>query len=233
MRKASKGMFVMRITDKSKFISQSMEALEGILDVLYKAPDLSLSSLPSEQTALLIVDMVNGFVREGALMSSEAEKIIPDILDLMKQCKKLGIQTIAFGDNHTDESPEFNSYPPHCIQGTSESEIVDEIKEFGNYHLISKNSTNGFLEEEFQQWLRDNSQVEYFIVTGDCTDICVQQLAITLKTWFNKQNKKSRIIVPINAVATYDFGLHNGNLTHVMALYNMVINGVEVVVEVK
>lgn len=223
----------MRITDKSKFINQSMEALDGIVDMLYKAPDLDLSSLPSNQTALIIVDMVNGFAREGAMMSPEVEKIIPDILDLMKKCKKLGMQSIAFADNHSEDSPEFATYPHHCLSESSESEIVEEINEFGNYHLIRKNSTNGFLEEEFQKWLRENSQVDSFIITGDCTDICIQQFAITLKTWFNMHDRKGRVIVPINAVATYDFGLHNGNFTHVMALYNMMINGVEVVVEVR
>ena len=223
----------MRITDKSKFINQSMEALEGILDMLFKAPDISLSSLSAEQSALVIVDMVNGFAREGAMMSPEVEKIIPDIVDLMRKCKKHEIQSIAFADCHTEASPEFTSYPQHCMVETSESELVEEIKEFGNYLLIPKNSTNGFLEEAFQKWMKENPEVVNFIVTGDCTDICVQQFAITLKTWFNMQNKKCRIIVPINAVATYDFGLHDGNFTHVMALYNMMINGVEVVVEVK
>ncbi len=223
----------MRITDKSKFIDQSMEALEGILDVLYKAPDVALNSLPTEQTVLILVDMINGFAREGALMSPEVEKIIPDILDLMKKCKKLDIPTLAFADCHNDASPEFTSYPVHCLKDTSESEIVEEIKEFGNYELIYKNSTNGFLEETFQKWMINNQKVNNFIITGDCTDICVQQFAITLKTWFNMQNKACRVIVPMNAVATYDFGLHSGNLTHVMALYNMMINGVEVVVEAK
>lgn len=42
------------------------------------------------------------------------------------------------------------------------------------------------------------------------------------------KNKKVSIIVPINAVRTYDFGLHNGDLMNVMALYNMMINGIEV-----
>lgn len=43
------------------------------------------------------------------------------------------------------------------------------------------------------------------------------------------QNKKVRVIVPLNAVETYDLGIHNGDLMNVMALYNMIINGVEVV----
>ena len=43
------------------------------------------------------------------------------------------------------------------------------------------------------------------------------------------QNKNYRVIVPINAVDTYDLGIHNGDLVNIMALYNMIINGVEVV----
>lgn len=77
--------------------------------------------------------------------------------------------------------------------------------------------------------MKDNKHIDTFIITGNCTDICVQQFAITLKTWFNRQNIKVRVIVPVNAVETYDFGLHDGDLMNVMALYNMMINGVEVV----
>lgn len=209
----------------------------GIIDeintMLDNLPAIRLEDLESETTALVIIDMINGFVREGPLMSGRVEAIIPEIVELSKKCDKLRIKKIAFADNHTDASPEFGSYPRHCIKGTSESEIVDEIKEAGGYVLIPKNSTNGFLEEAFQDWLDNNSQTDTFIVTGCCTDICVQQFAITLKTWFNKNNRKSRVIVPVNAVETYDLGLHNAGLANAMALYNMLINGVEIVKEVE
>ncbi len=41
------------------------------------------------------------------------------------------------------------------------------------------------------------------------------------------------MIVPANTVETYDLGLHSGDLMHVMALYNMIINGIEVVAGVE
>jgi len=115
------------------------------------------------------------------------------------------------------------------MKGTAESEIVDEIKNIGGYTLIEKNSTNGFLEEAFRKWLLENPDINTFILTGDCTDICVQQFAITLKAYFNMNNKRARVIVPLNAVDTYDLGVHDRNLMNVMAAYNMIINGVEVV----
>ncbi len=219
--------------NKNDFLKRSTKALEEILDMLEGLPELHLKDLQYQNAALVIVDMINGFAKEGALSSPRVEKIIPKIVELSKLCDDLEITKLAFADCHTEASPEFDAYPEHCMKGTNESEVVDEIKEIGGYTLIPKNSTNGFLEEKFQNWLSENQNIDSFIITGDCTDICVQQFAITLKTWFNMQNKKARIIVPIEAVDTYDLGVHDGELTNVMALYNMIINGVEVVRAVK
>lgn len=49
----------------------------------------------------------------------------------------------------------------------------------------------------------------------------------------NKQNRKSRAIVPIKTVEIYGLGIHNGDLMNVMALYNMIVNGIEVVAGVE
>lgn len=216
-------------TGKKEFVERSAGTLGEIFDMLSKLPAIELKDLKREHTALVIIDMVNGFAREGALQSPRVEDVIPEIVKLSKACDELSIAKLAFADSHTNESPEFDNYPPHCMTGSSEAEIVDEIREVGGYTLIPKNSTNGFLEKEFQQWLERNKQTDAFIVTGCCTDICIQQFAVTLKTWFNMQNKKARIIVPVNCVETYDFGMHNGSLMNVMALYSMMTNGVELV----
>ena len=219
----------MKLIEKKNFIQQSIKALEEIYDSLLKLSEFKIEELNPDCTALIIVDMVNGFAREGVLKSDRVEGLIPRINEISKTCDILGIKKLAFADCHTDESPEFKSYPPHCIKSSKESEIVDEIKSLGGYTLINKNSTNGFIENEFQQWLCNNPNINTFIITGDCTDICVQQVAITLKAWFNMKNKDSKIIVPVSVVDTYDLGMHNGELMNVMALYNMQGNGIELV----
>lgn len=223
----------MKLSNKATLLEYSVRTLSNLSDMLNDLPKVNLGDLPASRTALVIVDMVNGFAREGALMSPAVENLIPEICRLMRECDKYHITKLAFADNHTEKSPEFEAYPKHCMEGSSEAEIVDEIKEIGGYLLFPKNSTNGFLEDEFQKWLKENKQIDHFVITGDCTDICIQQFAITLKTWFHMQNKKARIIVPVNAVDTYDLGVHNNELMNVMALYNMLINGVEIVSEVK
>jgi nicotinamidase-related amidase len=227
-----KGESDMSHNSKDEFLKHSVNTLSEIFDMLAKLPSIKLKDIQGKHTALLIVDMINGFAREGALMSPRVEELIPEIAMLSKACDELQITKLAFADCHTIASPEFNAYPIHCMEGTSEGEIVEELREIGGYVLIPKNSTNGFLEAEFQSWLKENEYVDTFVITGDCTDICIQQLAITLKTWFNMKNKTSRVIVPINTVDTYDLGVHDADLMNVMALYNMWMNGVEIVAEV-
>lgn len=222
-----RGEVEMKMKNKNVFLKKSAQTLEEIFELLANLPVVPLKGLQKEQTALVMVDMVNGFTKEGALSSPRVEGLIPEIATLSKACDKLQIKKLAFADCHTKASPEFDAYPEHCMAGTSEGEIVDELKGIGGYTLIPKNSTNGFLEEAFQRWLQENEDVNTFIITGGCTNICISHFAITLKTWFNVQNRKVRVIVPINAVETYDLGLHDGDLMHVMALYNMMINGVE------
>lgn len=216
----------------SKLLQASEVTLKEILRLIEESPSLSLKSFNPNQTAIVVIDMVNGFVKEGPMSSPRIQTIIPPIAHLMRAAKEGAFQLVAFADSHEESSVEFLSYPPHCLCGTAESEIVDELKEIGGYQLIHKASTNGFLEAEFHAWLQEHQMVENFILVGDCTDICVEQFAITLKTYFNTINRQSRIIVPVNATETYDLGAHHGDLMHLLALYKMQMNGIELVQEI-
>ena len=222
----------MRFIKKDFLLKCCQDKLTEIYDILEKKPLLDLTTLKSSDTVLIIIDMINGFTKEGALRSPRVKALIPEIRNLAEKCHEDGIKVLAFADNHVLDSPEFENYPTHCVADTSESEVVDEIKELGDYTLIKKNSTNSFLEPVFQQWLKENPQVKNFIVVGDCTDICIEQFTITLKAHFNRINQQSRIIVPTNMVDTFNLGLHYAELMNIMALFFMQNNGIELVSEV-
>ena len=219
----------MKIETEKEFMKQGLDALEGIYKVVCNLKSFDMDTLEPEKTALVIVDMVNGFVKQGQMASPRIKDIIEPIVDIKQKCDECGIQTIAFADCHCDEAVEFLSYPKHCLENSYESEIIDELKKIGVNRVIKKNSTNGFLQDEFLKWLKNNPKTTQFIVVGDCTDICVQQFTITLKTWFNMQNEASKIIVPINAVETYDSNEHNASLINIISVYNMMQNGIVVV----
>ncbi|MCK8060590.1 MULTISPECIES: isochorismatase family cysteine hydrolase [unclassified Fusibacter] len=210
-------------------MSKSIEAFERIRSSYEALEKIDLSQFSKDDTVLLITDMINGFAHFGALSSPRVLAIAQPIAEFAKLCEEKQIEILAFADAHTEKSPEFGSYPTHCLKGTEESEIVPEIATAVSFKRIDKNSTNAYLEPEFQKLLEGNPKWKNFIVVGDCTDICINQLAITLKTHFNRLDEKVNVIVPVDLVDTYDYDLHEGDLLHIMGLYMMEQNGVQLV----
>ena len=75
--------------------------------------------------------------------------------------------------------------------------------------------------------------LDNFIVVGCCTDICVYQFVLTLKTYFNQNNLDKNIIVPISLVETYDIDeIHSGDMLNTIFLNSMIQNGINVVKEI-
>lgn len=215
--------------EKEIFLNRSNEVISNIYDIIKNNKPINISDLDYNKTALVIIDMVNGFVKEGALSSERILSINDKIADISKEFSKLNIKKIAFADTHTNISPEFLSFPVHCMKGDKESKLTYEIAASGGYVLIEKNSTNGFLEPEFLDWLSCNEDISNFIVVGTCTDLCVQQFSLSLKAYFNMRNLYSRIVVADDLVETYNLGVHFAGLMNLVAIYKMSINGVEIV----
>ena len=221
--------------NREEFLEKSKEIVNNILTNIENLQPLTLNSLGEYETVLIIVDMVNGFAKKGVLSSPRINNLIPEIVKIAKACSDSGIKIINFADTHTKNSIEFQSYPPHCLENTNECEIIDELKALyktlysDDSRVFEKNSTNGFLEPDFINYLDDYSSVKNFIIVGDCTDICIQQLALSIKAFFNRFNLVTQVIIPVNAVDTYDLGDHSGDLMNLMALYNMSINGIKLV----
>lgn len=219
----------MELIAKERFLAQAVQTLASIYDELSQAPVINWTTLPRERTAVIILDMINGFAKEGALASPRVEAVIAENARLLSEAKERGLLAVAFADEHTEVSPEFGSFPIHCLKDTLESQVVEELAAVGGYVRIGKNSTNGFLEPALAQWLAEHGAVDHFILIGDCTDICVLQMAQALKAWFNRQDRISRLIVPMSAVETYTLGAHDGELMNVMALCMMATSGIEIV----
>lgn len=207
-----------------------MDSIKMMEQDLY-GKTLEFSSMSKEDTVLVVVDMVEGFVNHGALASPRVSAMSGHIADLCSKMKDY--QKIFFVDSHNTCAAEFESFPPHCVNGTAEVDIIDSLKSFADDFCslkIEKNSTNGFLSNKFQQWFQDNDfKVKNYIVTGCVTDMCVMQFALTLKACFNERNLQRRIIVPADCVETYDLGSHSGNLMGLFALYSMHCAGIEIV----
>lgn len=223
------------ILDRSKFSFEKLEKeFNGIIDTIEDSysKNMALNSLP-ENTALIIIDMINGFAKGGNLYSKNMENLIPTIKATAQKFKEKNMPIISYKDCHPRDSLEFIAYPEHCVIDTKESELVNELKIVDSIIEIPKNSTNAFLAynpyELLKEKFGEEKEFTNYIVVGGCTDICIYQFALTLKTFFNEKNKNSRVIVPINMVDTFDAEGHNSDVVNLFFLNSMISNGIEVV----
>lgn len=192
------------------------------------APQPALSEFDISKTIHIAVDMVNGFVKEGALASKEVLAINDDVALFAAECEKAGIRNYALCDSHPAECTEFLTYPVHCLAGSRESELTDELKNAANFKVFPKLSVNGWLEEDFRKDIID-SGFDTFIITGDCTDMCVIQLALSLKSAMNRINRPSRVVIPAGLVATCSLPSRLPETGELAALLIMQTNGIEIV----
>ena len=159
---------------------------------------------------LIIVDMVNGFVKEGNMADPSIAHIIPEQRRLIEQFfkEREGIAFII--DCHEEKCSEFKKFPIHCVKGTSEAELVAELKQYKKECLVYlKNSTSTIFAPNFMNDIEKMKKLREVVITGCCTDICVTNLAIPLQNYFDQKDLDVKIIVPTNAVETYDAPYHN------------------------
>lgn len=209
------------------------QAFDQITATLEAAPALNADVLRDGKTALVIVDMVNGFLTEGVMSSPVCADVLPAVEKLLAFAKSAAFPVAAFADCHELDCIEFRTFPPHCIRGTSEAEIAPSLCEIGGFTRIEKNSTNGFLTPEFRNFMESHPEIERFVVCGVCTDICVMQFALTLRCFCNQEDRPAEILIPVNTVATYDAPNHNAALMQTMALQMMAQAGIQIIREVQ
>ena len=209
-------------------------------------PSASLASLMTDPATVgyCSTDMVVGFCAEGALASDRVAGIVPAVVDLAERYHGLGGRDFVFmQDTHDPGAPEFAAWPIHCLRGTRESEMIDELRALPfaeRFTTVEKNSLHPGLGTGFDDWLAARPQLRTMLVVGNCTDLCVYQLAMHLRLHHNANNLSDvRVVVPANAVETYDLApdiaatsgalAHPGAFFHAVFLYHMALNGIEVV----
>jgi len=232
------------------FIEHSKPFIKWMLDWQAGLTSRSLAEIiknEPEKVGIVSVDVIKGFCTVGPLASPRIDGIVAPITRLFELAWNSGIRDIALTqDTHPENAVEFMSYAPHCIRGTEESETVEAFKAlpfFNQLTMIEKNSINSGLDEAFADWLRARPQIKNWIVVGDCTDLCTHQLAMHIRISANQnQVEGMRVILPVNTVDTYDLPVniaqeigaipHDGQFLHLVFLYHMMLNGVEIATEI-
>lgn len=201
----------------------------------------------ADRIAVMAVDVTSGFCRVGALASERVGCIVDPITRVFNRAHEVGVRHFLLPqDAHTEDTVEFVSYPPHCTQGSDESLTASELRDLpfaGLFTIFEKDSISSDIDTGLGVWLDRHPEVTTLIVTGDCTDLCVYQLAMYLRLRANVRNLRDvRVIVPLDCIDTFDLPVeearrlgampHDADLLHLVFAHSMASNGVEVVIRV-
>jgi len=239
--------------DVKQFMEHSQPYLVWLASWFNSRPTLNLARVLDEargedKAAVLAVDVTVGFCSQGSLASARVGSIVGPIVRLFDRAYRLGVKHyILPQDTHSEDAVEFGSFPPHCVRGTGEPVTVPQLRDLpfsDQFVILEKDSISSDIGTGLHPWLESHPEVTIFLVVGDCTDLCVYQLAMHLRLWANATHRQGiRVIVPIDGVDTFDTPVelagqigappHPGDLIHLMFLHHMAQNGIEVVARVE
>jgi nicotinamidase/pyrazinamidase len=158
--------------------------------------------------AVIVVDMLRGFLEAGYPLycGDRARGIIPRVEALLRKEIGKGSKVFFVCDSHDPDDLEFKMFPPHCVRGTEEAQLIPEL---GGYpgEVIEKNRYSGFHNTPLDEKLRAFGPGK-LIICGVCTDICV------MHTVADARNRDYPVTVPVNCVASFNDAGHEFALQH-------------------
>ncbi len=148
--------------------------------------------------ALLIIDMLNDFVREdGALPVPQAAQVIDNIKKLREEFHSERSPVIFVNDTHDSKDTEFGTWPKHAVKGTEGAQVVDEIKPKDDDYIIEKRRYSGFFGTSLELLLNE-LEIKEIYLTGTVTNICIYSTAL------DGYMRGYKIYVPADCVAGLD-----------------------------
>lgn len=168
--------------------------------------------------ALLIVDMINGFVEKGSVSEiSKAREIIPKIKLLIDASHKLGIPVVyanhAFRSDGLDAGLMFDFFPKlkdgALNEGSRGTEVYADLAPSKHDIIVKKFRYSAFYNTELDNILRKMGK-DTLIICGTVTEVCCES---TARDAFFRDYK---VLFPSDANASGSDVLHEASL-HVIA----------------
>ena len=168
---------------------------------------------------VLVIDMVVGFLEPGRNLycGDDARRIIPRAQRLIERESANGGEIIFVCDTHDPDDLEFQMFPVHCVRGTEEPQVIEELRGYEGA-VVAKRRYSAFFETDLEQRLADLNP-DKVIICGVCTDICVMHTAS------DARNRDYAVEVPVDCVASFDQNAHEYALDHMEKILGVKLVG--------
>ena len=173
--------------------------------------------------AIIIVDVLNDFVT-GSLRCDRAQRIVPHLVDLVKNAREKGIPVIYSNDAHIKGiDHELKLWGDHAIVGTEGAEVIPELEPKEGDYIVPKRRYSGFYGTDMEMLLKELN-VDTVILTGLHAHMCVRHTAAD--AYYRGYN----IIVPTDGVDSFTEEDYLAGLKYLKEVYGAEISNVDEIV---
>jgi nicotinamidase-related amidase len=152
--------------------------------------------LPRHESAVIVVDMQNDFVKPGGtLVVPTAMETVEQIAQLLTHARAQGVPVAYTQDTHYAGDQEWKIWPEHCRADTWGWQIIDELAPQSGDLVCPKSRYDGFYGSSLDHYLTRVWNVKHLVIVGTVSSICVLHTAASAGLrWFH-------VVVPADGVS--------------------------------
>ena len=141
-------------------------------------------TLDSASTAVVIVDMQNGFCHpDGSLYAPGSEEAIEGCVHLVDRARDAGASVIYTRDVHPPEQfedahyyDEFERWGEHVVEGSWEAALVEELEPREDEEVVIKHTYDAFYQTQLEGYLEAHN-IDNLVFGGTLANVCVLHTA--------------------------------------------------------
>ncbi len=159
-------------------------------------------------TVMVVVDMQNDFVAEGAkLRSAQAAAMVPKLANTLKICRETGVRVVFTAHVHRRDGSDMglydDLYPPIAdrsalVDGTPGVDIFAELAPAPGEHVIKKHRYSAFFATDLDLILREWG-ITTVVISGTTTENCCHATAR------DAMFRNYKVVFLSDATGTFDY----------------------------
>jgi biuret amidohydrolase len=137
----------------------------------------------STRSAVIVIDLLKGFFKSNPSLPDplDSKRLFATVRRVIDIGRDAGLAIVFIKDNFLPEEipidKHFKIFGPHCIIGTPDAEVVDELDPKPGDFQIRKKHYSAFNSTRLDAVLRE-LEVKRLFFTGAWTEACVQHSVI-------------------------------------------------------
>jgi len=152
-------------------VAPSAELRDRVLATLAKR------AANAPRRALVVIDMIDDHLREGALLEvPRARAVVPALKTRIAEARAAGVPVVYVVDEHDPNDPDLDAWGTHAVAGTGGNDVWPELAPESGDRIVKKPSYSAFFQTELGNVL-DELKVDTLVLTGCLTEIGIMATA--------------------------------------------------------